>query len=84
MTVSRKYIPGRIDLIDFTTWFISEVQEIDYYSVGSQEMWPVYGASGGLASAMLKYLIWAGNVGCENPKRNAVLYNLAPVTGFSF
>ena len=84
LTASRKYIPGRIDLINLSTWFISEVQELDYYSVGSQEMWPVYGSSGGLASAMLKYMIWVGNIGCENPKENAVLYGLAPVSGFSF
>jgi len=84
MTASRKYIPGRIDLLDISTWFISEVQPLDYYSVGAQEMWPVYGASGGLASAMLKYMIWVGNIGCENPKKNAILYNLAPVSGFSF
>ena len=84
LTASKKYIPGRIDLIDISTWFVSEVTPIDYYSIGSQEMFPVYGASGGIASAMLKYLIWAGNIGCENPKRNAVLYGLAPVAGFSF
>ena len=84
LIASKKYIPGRIDLVDMTTWFMSEVQELDFYSIGAAEMFPVYGASGGIASAMLKYMIWVGNIGCDNPKRNAVLYNLAPATGFSF
>lgn len=82
LRASRKYIPGRIDLLDLSTWFVSEVQPLDYYSAGSVEtFWPM-GGSGGIAAAFLKYLIWVGNIGCDNPKKNAVLYNLTEPTGY--
>jgi hypothetical protein len=82
LMASRKYIPGRIDLLNLSTWFTSEVQPLDYYSVGGQEQfWPM-GASGGIAASMLKYLIWVGNIGCDNPKLNAVIYNLQEPIGY--
>ena len=81
LMASRKYIQGRIDLIDLKTWFTSEVQPLDYYSVGgTEQFWPM-GASGGIAASMMKYLIWVGNIGCDNPKKNAVLYGLAITAG---
>jgi len=77
LRASRKYIPGRIDLINMSTWFVAEVSPMDYYSAGSQEtFWPM-GGSGGIAASFLKYLYWVGNIGCDNPKANAVLYGLA-------
>ena len=79
---TRTAIPGRIDLLNLSTWWVAEVQELDFYSAGGNEVFPVYGGSGGIAASLLKYLIWMGNVGCENPKANAVLYNLAVPTGY--
>jgi hypothetical protein len=77
LMASRKGVPGRVNLIDLSTWFVSEVQPLDYYSAGSVEtFWPM-GASGGIAAAFLKYLFWIGNIGCDNPKNNGVLYGLA-------
>lgn len=79
---SRMAMPGRIDLLDLSTYFVAQVQELDYYSAGSQEVFWPYGGSGGVAAAYLKYLIWVGNIGCENPKRNGVIYNLATPSGY--
>lgn len=79
---SRMALPGRIDLLDLGTYFVSQVQELDYYSAGGQEVFWPYGASGGIAAAYLKYLIWVGNVGCDNPKRNGVIYNLQVPSGY--
>jgi hypothetical protein len=79
---SRFWNPGRIDLVDLRTWFVSQVQELDYYTVGNVEtFWPM-GASGGIAAAMLKYLIWVGNLGCDNPGHNGVIYNLQVPAGY--
>jgi hypothetical protein len=79
---SRMALPGRIDLLDLGTWFCAQVQELDFYSAGDQEVFWPYGSSGGIAAAYLKYLIWVGNVGCDNPKRNGVIYNLTVPTGY--
>lgn len=79
---SRMALPGRIDLLDLSTWFCAQVQEIDYYSAGGQEVFWPYGGSGGIAAAYLKYLIWVGNVGCDNPKKNGVITNLAIPSGY--
>jgi len=82
MRKSRMALPGRIDLLDLSTYFVAQVQELDYYSAGGQEVFWPYGASGGINAAYLKYLIWVGNVGCDNPKRNGVIYNLAVPSGY--
>lgn len=79
---SRQALPGRIDLLDLGTWFVAQVQELDYYSAGGQEVFWPYGPSGGINAAYLKYLIWVGNVGCDNPKRNGVIYNLTVPSGY--
>jgi hypothetical protein len=82
LMASRKGIPGRINLLNLSTWFVSEVQPLDYYAAGSVEtFWPM-GASGGVAASFLKYMIWVGNIGCDNPRDNAVLYGLNAPQGY--
>lgn len=82
LMASAKGIPGRINLIDLSTWFVAEVQPLDYYSAGQVEtFWPM-GASGGISAAFLKYMYWVGNIGCDNPKANAVLYGLSTPSGY--
>lgn len=81
IVASLKAIPGRIDLLDLNNWFRSEVQPLDWYEAdGQTTFWP-YGASGGIASAYIKYLVWGGNIGNTNPRRGAYLSNLAVPTG---
>jgi hypothetical protein len=80
--VNLKAIPGRIDLLDFSTYYRTEVQPLDMYSVGGQKVfWPM-GASGGIVAAQMSYMIWMGNVVCENPRANAFISNLAVPSGY--
>lgn len=77
-----KAIQGRIDLIDFDTWHRTEVAELDLYRVGNTSMFPVYGASGGLTTSQISYMIWMGNFVCDEPTANAFISNLAIPPGY--
>ena len=80
--LNPKAPPGRIDLIDFSTYYRTEVQPLDIYSVGNVRLfWPM-GASGGIASSKISYMYWMGNVVCENPRKNAYMYNLVSPAGY--
>lgn len=77
-----KAIPGRIDLLDFETWYRTEVQPLDFYEVDGRRIFQVYGGSGGVATSQLSYMVWMGNVVCKNPRRNAFISNLAVPSGY--
>lgn len=80
---SLKAIPGSIFLLNLSSFYRTEIQPMDMYSAGGTEtFWPM-GASGGIAASFLKYLIWGGNIGCDNPLKNASITNLATPTGYT-
>lgn len=80
--VNIKAIPGRIDLLDFDTWYRIETAPLDFYEVGTNRVFPIYGASGGIASAMISYMMWIGNIVCSNTLRNAFISGLAIPTSY--
>lgn len=81
MIVNLKAIPGRVDYLDFATWYRTEVQALDFYEVdGKRVFWPM-GASGGIAASMISYMYWMGNVVCDNPRANAFISNLTVPQG---
>lgn len=74
--------PGRIDGLAFKHWFRCENQEIDYYEVGGQTLFPTYGASGGLNTSTLFYL-WTGvQLGNENVRAAVYGDNFAIPVGY--
>ncbi len=77
-----KAIQGRIDLIDFDTFYLTEVTELDLYRVGNNTVFPVYGASGGLTTTQISYMIWMGNIVCDEPTANAFISGLAIPSGY--
>lgn len=82
MLVNLKAIPGRIDLIDFETWYRTEVQPLDFYEVdGKRVFWPM-GTSGGIAASMISYMYWMGNVVNDNPRANAFISALSVPAGY--
>lgn len=83
LLTNLKAIQGRMDLIDFSTWYRTEVQALDFYEVeGKGRVFPIYGASGGLASSFISYMIWMGNIVCANPRKNAFISGLTIPTGY--
>jgi hypothetical protein len=71
IVTSVKATQGRIDYIAQDHWFKQEIYPLDFYEVDSKTMFPIYGASGGLASTKITYLVFGGNIGCDDPAAGA-------------
>lgn len=82
MIVNPRALPGRIDFLSLKNWFRIETKATDYYEVGGQTIFPAYGASGGLASSMLFYLVIMCQVGNGQPRQGAYLSNVAIPTNY--
>ena len=66
---------GRIDFLNFKHWFRLETRSLDMHDVGGQTLFPIYGASGGLASSQIFYLEWMGQAGLGQPLRRESYMN---------
>jgi hypothetical protein len=71
IVTSVKATQGRIDYIAQDHWFKQEIYPLDFYEVDGKTMFPIYGASGGLASTKITYLVFGGNIGCDDPAAGA-------------
>lgn len=60
MLVNVRALPGYLDLIPLKNWSRVETKPLDFYSVAGQTLFPVYGASGGLTSDLIFYMVWCG------------------------
>ncbi len=72
----------RIDYLCLDMWGRAVMQEIDYYEVNGNTVFPIYGASGGLASAYLFYFVVGFQVFVDNPRAGAYISDLATPTGY--
>jgi hypothetical protein len=54
---SRNMDPTRVDLINFDNWGRGETLPVGMYSVDDDTIFPIYGASGGLAAAQIFYIV---------------------------
>ena len=75
-------LTGRIDFLNLKHWFRLETKASDYYEVGGQTIFPAYGASGGLASSNLFYLVILCQLGNGQPRAGAYLNNAAIPTNY--
>ena len=73
---------SRVDFLDLSHWGRAVMQDIDFYDVGGQTVFPIYGASGGLASAYIFYFVTGFQVWNESPRSGAYIDNLAIPTGY--
>ena len=72
----------RVDFLDLSHWGRAVMQDIDFYDVGGQTVFPIYGASGGLASAYIFYFVTGFQVWNESPRSGAFIDNLAIPAGY--
>ena len=77
MLVNVRALPGYLDLIPLKNWGRVETKPLDFYSVAGQTLFPVYGASGGLASSFIFYLIWQGQTFFMDTREGAFLSGIS-------
>ncbi len=63
---------SRVDFLDLSHWGRAVMQDIDFYDVGGQTLFPIYGASGGIASAYIFYFVTGFQVWNESPRSGGV------------
>jgi hypothetical protein len=73
---------SRVDFLDLSHWGRAVMQDIDYYDVGGQTVFPIYGVSGGLAAAYIFYFITGFQVWNDSPRSGAYISNLALPSGY--
>lgn len=73
---------GRVDFLDMSHWGRAEMQAIDFYGVGGQTNWPIYGASGGLSAAEITYIVTMFQIWNDSPRSGAYLFNAAVPSGY--
>jgi hypothetical protein len=74
--------PTRIDFLDMSHWGRAVMQDIDYFEIGNQTIFPVYGASGGLASAYLFYFVVGMQIWNDSPRNGSFISNLEKPAGY--
>lgn len=72
----------RLDLVNLETWGRVEWLPMDYYEVGGNTVFPVYGASGGIAASYLFYLVTGVQFFIDNPRSVSSVTSLAIPTGY--
>ncbi len=73
---------ARIDFLDLSHWGRAVMQDIDFYDVGGQTVFPIYGASGGLSAAYIFYFVTGFQVWTDSPRSGAYIDSLAIPTGY--
>ncbi len=72
----------RIDFLDMSHWGRAVMKDIDYFEVGGQTIFPPYGASGGLAAAMLYYYDTGFQIWNDSPRSGSFIDALARPSGY--
>jgi len=72
----------RIDFLDLSHWGRAVMKDIDYYEVGGQTVFPIYGTSGGLTAAYIFYFDVGMQLWSDSPRSGAFLDNLARPSGY--
>ena len=82
LLVNERAKPGIIDFLGLENWFRIETKALDYYEVAGQTVFPAYGASGGIASKMLFYLVLMTQIGNGQPRIGAYMNNITIPPGY--
>ncbi len=72
----------RVDFLDLAHWGRAVMKDIDYYEVGGQTVFPIYGTSGGLAAAYIFYFDSGFQVWNDSPRSGSFVDGLARPQGY--
>lgn len=79
--VNPRALPGYIDFLKLANWFRIETKPVDFYDVAGQTLFPIYGQSGGLMSAMVFYMVYEGQIGAVQTRENAFISGITIPSG---
>ena len=80
--VSVNADPARIDLIDWSNWYKGETLPVGLYTVDDSSVFPIYGASGGLAAAEIMYVANIAQYGVDDPQRGGYIDGLSVLSTY--
>jgi len=72
----------RVDFLDLSHWGRAVLKDIDFYEVNGNTVFPIYGASGGIAASYIFYFDTAFQVWSDSPRSGAYIDTLARPTGY--
>jgi hypothetical protein len=72
----------RVDFLDLSHWGRAVMKDIDYFEVGGQTVFPIYGTSGGLAAAYIFYFDIGFQVFSDSPRSGSFVDALARPSGY--
>jgi hypothetical protein len=72
----------RVDFLDLAHWGRAVLKDIDFYEVNGNTVFPIYGASGGIAASYIFYFDTAFQVWDDSPRTGAFIDTLARPSGY--
>jgi hypothetical protein len=72
----------RVDYLDLSHWGRAIMKDIDFYEVNGNTVFPIYGASGGIAASYIFYFDLAMQVWDDSPRSGAFIDTLARPAGY--
>jgi len=72
----------RVDFLDLSHWGRAVLKDIDFYEVNGNTVFPIYGASGGLAASFIFYFDTAFQIWNDSPRSGAFIDTLARPSGY--
>ncbi len=72
----------RVDFLDLSHWGRAVLKDIDFYDVNGNTVFPIYGASGGIAASYIFYFDTAFQVWDDSPRTGAFIDTLARPSGY--
>lgn len=72
----------RIDFVSSDVWGRGETLPIGFYKTDGRQVFEIRGASGGVATAEIFYMVWGGQFFVNNPAACAYIDNLSIPTGY--
>jgi hypothetical protein len=72
----------RVDFLDLAHWGRAVLKDIDFYEVNGNTVFPIYGASGGIAASYIFYFDTAFQVWDDSPRTGAYFDTLARPSGY--
>lgn len=79
---SFNWNPKRIDFMNKDVWGRAEILPLGFYTTDGRRIFELRGASGGVATADIFYMVYGGQTFVSNPAATAYIYDLAVPTGY--